>query len=323
MKKFEGVNWNRPDEDYSKIFWDQNVRQFWVDEEIPLADDKLDWQSLTIDEKTAYEQIVGGLTVLDTEQGSVGMPLISQAVESFQQKAVLGFMGAMEHMHAKSYSSIFSTLSTMDRIDEIFTWTKDSEFLQQKIEYVDSKYHAISDTKSLYLAMSTSVFLETFLFYSGFFYPLYLAGQGKLISSGEIFNLIIRDESVHGVYVGRLAQDIFEKMTMKEQEIASKEVKGILEDLFRIEQHYTRDIYSQVGLVDQVEQFVKYNGDKAMMNLGFDPHFEVTGDDINPIVLNGLRTDTKNHDFFSTKGNGYIKSTNVEALKDDDFDFNF
>ena len=52
------------------------------------------------------------------------------------------------------------------------------------------------------MAMVASVFLESYLFYSGFFYPLYLAGQGKLTASGEIINLIIRDESIHGVFVG-------------------------------------------------------------------------------------------------------------------------
>ncbi|MEC2479485.1 ribonucleoside-diphosphate reductase, partial [Bacillus cereus] len=36
-----------------------------------------------------------------------------------------------------------------------------------------------------------------------------------------------------------------------------------------------------------------------------------------------LRTDTKNHDFFSVKGNVYVKATNVEKLADDDFVFNF
>ena len=44
-------------------------------------------------------------------------------------------------------------------------------------------------------------------------------------------------------------------------------------------------------------------------------------EDINSIVLNGLNTETKNHDFFSTKGNGYIKTLNVDTLSDDDFEF--
>ncbi|WP_249652593.1 ribonucleotide-diphosphate reductase subunit beta, partial [Lysinibacillus sp. D4A1_S13] len=34
--------------------------------------------------------------------------------------------------------------------------------------------------KELYMAMVASVFLESYLFYSGIFYPLYLAGLGKL-----------------------------------------------------------------------------------------------------------------------------------------------
>lgn len=47
-----------------------------------------------------------------------------------------------------------------------------------------------------------SVFLETFLFYSGFFTPLYYLGNNKLANVAEIIKLIIRDESVHGTYIG-------------------------------------------------------------------------------------------------------------------------
>ena len=55
------------------------------------------------------------------------------------------------------------------------------------------------------------------------------------------------------------------------------------------------------------------------MNLGVDPIFEE--EDINPIVLNGISTKTKQHDFFSKKGNGYVRTIHVEALTDDDFLF--
>lgn len=322
MKKtFEAVNWNRSEDAFTKLFWDQNVRQFWVDEEIPLADDKLTWMLLTPEEKRAYEHVLGGLTLLDTEQGSTGMPLIGRSVEALQQKAVLSFMGSMEHMHAKSYSSIYSTLCSMERIDQIFDWVKENQFLQQKLDFIVSYYEGIKDPKTQYLAMVASVFLESFLFYSGFFYPLYLAGQGKLVSSGEIINLIIRDESVHGVYVGLLAQDVFSKLSDKDQVFVEQEVKNMLEQLSKIENHYTVEIYNQIGLVDAVDKFVAYNADKAMMNLGFNPFFNVTEEEVNPIVINGMRTDTKNHDFFSTKGNGYIKTTSVEPLRDEDFIF--
>ena len=76
------------------------------------------------------------------------------------------------------------------------------------------------------MAMVASVFLESYLFYSGFFYPLYLAGQGKLTASGEIINLIIRDESIHGVFVGILAQQIFAELSVEEQQEVQKKHKS-------------------------------------------------------------------------------------------------
>ena len=46
-----------------------------------------------------------------------------------------------------------------------------------------------------------SVYLETFLFYSGFYTPLHYLGNNKLPNVAEIIKLIIRDESVHGTYI--------------------------------------------------------------------------------------------------------------------------
>ena len=43
--------------------------------------------------------------------------------------------------------------------------------------------------ESLWKAMFASVMLESFLFYSGFFYPLYLGGQGILRNSAEVISL--------------------------------------------------------------------------------------------------------------------------------------
>jgi ribonucleoside-diphosphate reductase beta chain len=318
---FEAVNWNRPEDGHTKMFWDQNVRQFWVDEEIPLADDKLAWMTLCQEEKRAYEEVLAGLTLLDTLQGSLGMPQMVQWVPGLQAKAVLSFMGAMEHMHAKSYSSIFSTLCTSERIQGLFDWVRHQLELQAKLALIHRAYTAIRDEKSLYQAMAASVLLESYLFYSGFFYPLYLAGQGRMTSSGEIISLIIRDEAIHGVYVGLLAQGLYARMGDKEQRKAERAVEELLERLDALEARYTQKLYSAVGLEDEVLRFSRYNADKALMNLGLEPFFQVEAEAVNPVVLAGLRTETKNHDFFSTKGNGYVKAIRVEPLSDPDFYF--
>jgi ribonucleoside-diphosphate reductase beta chain len=319
MNVWKAVNWNRPDDDFTDTFWKQNIMQFWTDEEIPLSDDKMSWLTLNEAERELYMKVLGGLTLLDTVQAGVGMPKILELVDGLQRKAVLGFMGMMEQIHAKSYSSIFTTLASTEEIDAIFKWIENNRFLQTKAETISQYYNGIHSRKDLYLAMSASVLLESYLFYSGFFYPLYLAGQGKMTSSGEIINLILRDESIHGLYVGMLAQELYAQMDGDEQEDAYQTLQGLLRYLHSNEEQYTEELYSAVGLTEEVKAFLRYNANKAMMNLGLEPLF--ADEDINPIVLNGINTRTKQHDFFSKKGNGYIRTVHVEALTDDDFHF--
>jgi ribonucleoside-diphosphate reductase beta chain len=315
----KAVNWNRPDDDFSLLFWNQNIQQFWTDDEIPLSDDKMSWMEMTDVQRDTYMKVLGGLTLLDTLQGGVGMPKILEHVDGLQRKAVLGFMSMMEQIHAKSYSSIFTTLATTEQIDAVFSWVETNPQLQFKGKLIESFYKTIDRPARLYLAMSASVLLESFLFYSGFFYPLYLAGQGKMTSSGEIIDLILRDESIHGVYVGVIAQEIYAELEPEVQ----NEVKGILLELLNKlmenEDSYTEEIYAGVGLVDEVKQFVRYNANKAFMNLGIEPIYDDV--QINPIVQNGINTGTKQHDFFSKKGNGYVRALNVERMTEEDFVF--
>ncbi|MFC4099224.1 class 1b ribonucleoside-diphosphate reductase subunit beta [Paenibacillus xanthanilyticus] len=313
------VNWNRPDDDFTITFWNQNIMQFWTDEEIPLSDDKMSWLTLNDAERELYMKVLGGLTLLDTVQGGVGMPKILEHVDGLQRKAVLGFMGMMEQIHAKSYSSIFTTLASTEEIDGVFRWVENNEHLQLKAETISQYYKDIDSPKSLYLAMAASVLLESYLFYSGFFYPLYLAGQGKMTSSGEIIDLILRDESIHGLYVGVLAQEVFAKLDAEEQREALETFHGLLQLLHANEEKYTESLYGTVGLTEEVKKFVRYNANKALMNLGLDPIFPE--EDVNPIVFNGISTRTKQHDFFSKKGNGYVRTIHVEPLTDDDFRF--
>lgn len=104
----------------------------------------------------------------------------------------------MESVHAKSYSSIFSTLNTPKEIAEIFAWTDSNEILQYKAQKINDIYQNGTPLQK----KVASVFLETFLFYSGFYTSLYWLGHNTLANVAEIIKLILRDESVHGTYIG-------------------------------------------------------------------------------------------------------------------------
>lgn len=317
LKKIhKAVNWNIEDDGFTQAFWDQNVKQFWLPEEISVSKDLKAWNNLNENEKELYKKVLAGLTLLDTKQGNNGVPSMMSLTDNLQRKAVLSFMGTMEEIHAKSYSSIFMTLLTNAQIDELFDWIESEPTLQKKADLILAQYENTTDQRSLYLSMGTSVFLESFLFYSGFFYPLYLAGQGKMIASGEIISLILRDESLHGKYIGLLAQEIYETFDENEKIKLKDKMYEIFKALMENEIEYTRKVYNGSGLEEEVITFLQYNANRALENLGFEDYYKVG--EINPIVLNGLSTETKSHDFFSTKGNGYQKGIYKE-LEDEDF----
>ena len=84
---------------------------------------------------------------------------------------------------------------------------------------------------------------------------------------------------------------------------------------------YTRDLYDEVGLTEDVKKFLHYNANKALMNLGFDPLFPKEVSDVSPAILAALSPNAdENHDFFSGSGSSYVIGKH-ESTTDDDWDF--
>ncbi|ARY91542.1 MULTISPECIES: class 1b ribonucleoside-diphosphate reductase subunit beta [Lacticaseibacillus] len=315
-KQYIAINWNAIEDEVDKATWEKLTEQFWLDTRIPLSNDLDDWRSLSPDEQWVVGHVFGGLTLLDTLQSQDGMASLRQNIRTQQETAVLNNIQFMESVHAKSYSSIFSTLNTPAEIDEIFDWTNHNEHLQYKANKINDIYHNGSALQK----KIASVFLETFLFYSGFFTPLYYLGNNKLTNVAEIIKLIIRDESVHGTYIGYKFQLGFNELPEAEQQKLQDWMYDLLYDLYENEEKYTNDLYAKTKWTDEVLTFLRYNANKALMNLGQETAFPDTADDVNPIVMNGISTSTANHDFFSQVGNGY-RLGQVEAMQDDDYTF--
>ena len=319
-KQYQAVNWNAPDHQFYDELYLKQTEQFWLPEEIPVSEDKSTWETLDPKVKQAYERILAGLTLLDTEQ-STGIQKIAEKSSNLFVKSILALFAGFESIHARSYSTIFQTLCTTERIDELFLWVEETKLLQQKVDHIMKTYYTIENDESLFMSMVGCLCLEGICFYSGFFLPLWLAGQGQMVNSGEIINLILRDEKLHTVGVGFFSQELFQTFDKVKQEELKAKTYSMIQEIYDIECEYSNLLYQEVGMLEEVKVYIQYNVNYALQCLNFEPLFQTTEQDINPIVMNGISTETKNHDFFSTKGNGYIKTTKVEALQDSDFEF--
>ncbi|MCM0598241.1 class 1b ribonucleoside-diphosphate reductase subunit beta [Periweissella fabalis] len=314
-KEYIAINWNNIEDAIDKATWEKLTEQFWLDTRIPLSNDLDDWRQMDQQEKDLVGLVFGGLTLLDTVQSQDGMSALKEDIRTQHEEAVLNNIEFMESVHAKSYSSIFETLNAPKEIEAIFEWTNTNEFLQYKAQRINNIYQTGTPLQK----KIASVFLETFLFYSGFYTPLYYLGHNKLINVAEIIKLILRDESVHGTYIGYKFQVAFNELNADEQAEIKAWMYDLLYELYENEEKYTHELYDGVGWTDSVLTFLRYNANKALMNLGQDPLFPDTADDVSPVVMNGISTSTSNHDFFSQVGNGY-RLGQVEVMDDNDYD---
>jgi ribonucleoside-diphosphate reductase beta chain len=311
------INWNKVEDSVDLDVWNRLTQNFWLPEKIALSNDIQSWGTLTPAEQLLTMRVFTGLTMLDTIQGTVGSMSIMPDARTPHEEAVITNIAFMESVHAKSYSSVFSTLCSTADIDEVFRWSEENPYLQKKAEIILSYYNGDDPLKR----KVASTLLESFLFYSGFYLPMYWSSRAKLTNTADLIRLIIRDEAVHGYYIGYKFQLAYNESTPERQAELKQYTYDLLLELYENEIKYTADLYDEKGLTEDVKKFLHYNANKALMNLGFEALFPKDICNVNPAILAALSPNAdENHDFFSGSGSSYVIGKH-ESTTDDDWDF--
>ncbi|MDN5950165.1 MAG: class 1b ribonucleoside-diphosphate reductase subunit beta, partial [Lactococcus lactis] len=251
---YSAIDWNSIEDSIDKYTWEKLTSQFWLDTRVPVSNDLDDWRKLPQLERDTFAKAFAGLTLLDTLQSVDGAEVLKHDARTPQEIACFNNIQFMESVHAKSYSTIFSTLNTKKEIEELFNWVDTNVYMQTKAEIINKIYESGTPLQK----KVASVFLETCLFYSGFYTPLRYLGNNKMINSAEIIKLIIRDESVHGTYIGYKFQLGFNELSEDEQGEFRDWMYELLYQLYENEEKYSHLLYDKVGWTDEVLTFLRY-----------------------------------------------------------------
>ncbi|EDQ0263275.1 class 1b ribonucleoside-diphosphate reductase subunit beta [Salmonella enterica] len=317
LSRISAINWNKIQDDKDLEVWNRLTSNFWLPEKVPLSNDIPAWQTLNAAEQQLTIRVFTGLTLLDTIQNIAGAPSLMADAITPHEEAVLSNISFMEAVHARSYSSIFSTLCQSKDVDAAYAWSEENLQLQRKAQIMMTHYVSDEPLKK----KIASVFLESFLFYSGFWLPMYFSSRGKLTNTADLIRLIIRDEAVHGYYIGYKYQIALQKLSAIEREELKLFALDLLMELYDNETRYTEALYAETDWVDDVKAFLCYNANKALMNLGYEALFPPEMADVNPAILAALSPNAdENHDFFSGSGSSYVMGKAVET-EDEDWNF--
>lgn len=134
-------------------------------------------------------------------------------------------------------------------------------------------------------------------------------------------SVCVTGNSVHGFYIGYKFQKNIEGVSPEKREELREYTYDLLTDLYDNEVEYAQSLYDHMGVTEDVKTYMRYNANKALKNLGYDPLFPKEDCDVNPAILSAMDAGAnETHDFFSGSGSSYVIGK-AEATDDDDWDF--
>lgn len=297
----------------------QAMNNFWIPEEINLAQDLKDYNKLTIEERTAYDKILSFLIFLDSIQ-TANLSNINNYITASEVNLCLTIQAFQEAVHSQSYSYMLDSICSPEKRNEILYQWKDDKRLLERNKFIGDLYNNFieSPTKeNLVKTAMANYILEGIYFYSGFMFFYNLERNGKMPGSAQEIRYINRDENTHLW----LFRNILKELQLEEAEIFTEELKSELKEMMKIAVnheiawgHYVIGNNIQGINKKLIEDYIKYLGNIRMRAIGLEEIYE--GYDKNPAAWVDILSDANSvkTDFFEAKSTAYAKAG---ALIDD------
>lgn len=299
----------------------QAMNNFWIPEEINLAQDVKDYPNLSQAERTAYDKILSFLVFLDSIQ-TANLPNIGEYITANEVNLCLSIQAFQECVHSQSYSYMLDTICSPTQRDEILYQWKTDEHLLRRNTFIGDLYNEFQEKRdpvTLLRVLMANFILEGVYFYSGFMFFYNLSRNGKMPGSAQEIRYINRDENTHLW----LFRSILLELQKEQPELFSPEnvemLRQILEEGVRQEIAWGHYVIGDAvpGLTSRmVTDYIRYLGNLRWSSLGFGTLFE--GCEREPAdmawVSQYSNANMVKTDFFEAKSTAYAKST---ALVDD------
>jgi len=286
------------------------VASFWTPEEIDLAQDKKDWETLSENDQNFLKRVLAFFAASD---GIVTENLATRFFVEVQQseiRAFYGFQIAMENIHSETYSLLLETfVPDKKEQNELFHASETIPTIKKKADWTTQW---ISSSTSFATRLLVFAIVEGVFFSGSFCAIFWMKKRAKLPGLCFSNELISRDEGLHCDFAcllyGRLEQKLEEKV-----------VHDIMKEAVEIEQEFVLDSIP-VRLIGMnaplMAQYIEFVADRLLVALGYSPIWKVTNpfDWMTVISLQGKTN------FFEKRVGEYQKSGVLGKRKNESFD---
>jgi len=299
----------------------QAMNNFWVPEEINLAQDVKDYPNLEEPERNAYNKILSFLVFLDSLQ-SANLPNISSYITSSEVNLCLNIQTFQECIHSQSYSYMLDTIcSPEERNSILYQWKEDKHLLKRNT-FIGEQYNEFlnhPDEHNFIRVVMANYILEGIYFYSGFSFFYNLSRNEKMPGSAQEIRYINRDENTHLW----LFRNIFRELQKEHPEWFTDDLKAELLDMLKegVRQeiewgHYVIGDKVRGLTPGMITDYINYLGNLRWMTLGYEPYDPSHAQEPASMqwVSQYANANMVKTDFFEARVTAYAKSS---ALVDD------
>lgn len=306
---------------WASDWYRQAMNNFWIPEEINLAQDTKDYPNLLPQERTAYDKILSFLVFLDSLQSN-NLPCIVEYITANEVNLCLHIQTFQECIHSQSYSYMLDSICSPEKRNEILYQWKTDEHLLKRNTFIGDCYNDFQEHKDGFTLMKTCIanyILEGIYFYSGFMFFYNLSRNGKMPGSAQEIRYINRDENTHLW----LFRNIILELQKEEPELFHPDQVKVYEDMMK--EGVRQEIeWGQYVIGDNVpglnkkmiSDYIRYLGNLRWTALGYQPLFEDNRNEPESMhwVSQYSNANMVKTDFFEARSTAYAKST---ALEDD------
>lgn len=299
----------------------QAMNNFWIPEEINLAQDLKEYKVLDENLKTAYDKTLSFLVFLDSIQ-TANLPNVADYITANEINLCLTIQAFQEAVHSQSYGYMLDSICSPEERDSILYQWKTDERLLKRNEFIGDIYNAFYNEPSRHNFMKTlmgNYILEGIYFYSGFMFFYNLGRIGQMMGSAQEIRYINRDENTHLWLFRNIILELKkEEPTLFTEELI-KEYKAMIKEGVKQELEWANYVIGDkisCLTMENVKAYILYLGNKRSTDLGFG------------IIYEGYETEPSNMkwvseyadpnliktDFFEAKSTAYAKAG---ALLDD------
>lgn len=251
-----------------QTIWQMYKKQvdcFWRAEEVDLAKDGKDWDTLNVEEKYFITMI---LAFFASSDGIVLENLASRfmtEVQSSEARAFYGFQIAMENIHSEMYSLLIETYvsNTLEK-DKLFNSLENFPCIKKKADWA---IKWINDKDATFATRLIAFACVEGIFFSGAFCSIYWLKKRGLMPGLTFSNeLISRDEALHTEF----AIYLYNKLSNK---LSKVDLKTIIREAVEIEAEFICDALpcKLIGMNKvMMLQYIEFVADRLLVQLGND-----------------------------------------------------